>query len=99
MFLTEGGKQVRYRPEELLAYQVEDDLCKTHALTAKDTSGKTRKEGYFFKVLESGRIDFLYVRDEQSDDRYFIIGDDKELHELVNTESVTHLNSQYRKKI
>ena len=88
VFKNEKGEEQKYKPEELIAYHVEGYEYRSFNTSSDSTSSGTKEKTYFFKILESGRIDFLYIRDEQNKDRYFIKKDEGELQELTNAYDV-----------
>ena len=97
VFRNEKGEQQKYSPEEIKGYVVDGTAFKSYTTTVDHVSLGTKEKTYFLKVLESGRVDFLYLRDDQSSDRYFIVKDEGDLLELTNDYTIRLIDGKNKK--
>lgn len=91
VFQDQNGVEQKYTAEELKAYGVEGNDYRSFSIPVASKLSKEKEEetkSYFFKVLESGKVDLLYLRDEHDNDRYFITKDKVTIQELTNNYTI-----------
>jgi hypothetical protein len=86
--LTEQGHKQTYKPEEIIGYGVEGKIYRSYLTETNHISEGVIKKSYFMLLLENGRVDLYYLRDEKTKDRYFIQKEGNDLQELKNSHTV-----------